>query len=105
MAKKKEFRTKQIFCTCYSDHISSEPGDGIPKAMGIHISFEEALKLHFSLGQALAKLNSLNRATTEGKRSCVKVTLYPRDNYIAGATIEIAKEDLIHAQLPRTTGA
>lgn len=93
MAKKKsEIRTKQSFGTCYSNHISPPPGDEAPKAMGIHISFEEGLKLHLALGQALAKLNSLNRTTTEGKRSCIQMTLYPKDNYITVRQSKLRKK-------------
>ena len=49
--------------------------DDAPPPMNIILSFEEALKLHLSLGQALARLNSYNRSTTAGKRSAVSVWL------------------------------
>jgi hypothetical protein len=50
--------------------------------MNVVISFEEALKLHLSIGQALAKLNSYNRSTTAGRLSAVNICIYPHDNYI-----------------------
>ena len=77
-----EIRTKTTFGTCYADHIRPAPGEGMPRAMNIIISFEEALKLHLSIGQALARLNSYNRSTTAGRRSAVNVCLYPHANYI-----------------------
>lgn len=71
-----EIKTKITFGSLEVAQIRPEPGAGVPPAMNIIISFEDALKLHFSLGQALAKLNSYNRATTDGKRSAVNVCLY-----------------------------
>ena len=47
-----------------------------PKAINIHISFEEAMRLHLGLGQALAKLNGYARSTKAGKRSAVNLCLY-----------------------------
>lgn len=44
------------------DHFSP-PLTDVPKAINVNISFEEALKLHLSLGQALGKLNSYNQST------------------------------------------
>lgn len=43
--------------------------------MNITISFEDAMRLHLSLGQALAKLNSYNRSTKAGKASAVNICL------------------------------
>ena len=45
------------------DRFSPPLPEGTSKAINVHISFEEALKLHLSLGQALAQLNSYNRST------------------------------------------
>ncbi len=75
-------KTKITFGTSDVATIRPEPGDGVPTAMNLIISFEDALKLHFSLGQALAKLNSYNRSTTGGKRSAVNVCLYPHKKRI-----------------------
>lgn len=49
-----EIKTKQTFGGNEIVQIRPEPKDGVPTAMNIIISFEEALKLHLSLGQALA---------------------------------------------------
>jgi hypothetical protein len=83
-----EPRPKKSFGTCYSTRIQPTPGEGVPKNMVITISFEEALKLHLAIGQALAKLNSYNRSTKAGRRSAVKIGLYAHDNYI---TVEEGK--------------
>jgi hypothetical protein len=77
-----EIRKKQSFGSCNFSRISPAPGEAVPKAMNVVISFEEALKLHLSIGQALAKLNSYNRSTTAGKRSALNICMYPHDNYI-----------------------
>lgn len=38
--------------------------------------FEEALKLHLSLGELLGKLNGSDRSTTEGKRTTTNLCVY-----------------------------
>lgn len=89
-----EIKTKKTFGSCNFSHISpspTAPGQSVPKAMNVVIPFEEALKLHLSIGQALAKLNSYNRSTTAGKRSAMNVCIYPHDEYIT----------VNEAQLPR----
>jgi hypothetical protein len=63
--------------------------------MNVIVSFEEALKLHLAIGQALARLNSYNRSTTAGKRSAVNICVYPHDNYIT----------VNESQLPRPAAA
>jgi hypothetical protein len=78
----KEIKTKQTFGGMEVDQIKPEPKEGVPPAMNIIITFEDALKLHLSLGQALAKLNSYNRSTTAGKRSAVNLCLYPHKRRI-----------------------
>jgi hypothetical protein len=82
MAKKKQIPRKASFGVAYSDRISPPPTDAMPKGMAIFLSFEESLKLHLALGQALAHLNGYNRRTNAGKATCVKMTLYPGDNYL-----------------------
>lgn len=87
-----DIKTKQTFGSMDVARISPEPVAGAPAAMNIIVSFEEALKLHLSLGQALAKLNSYNRSTTAGKRSAVNVCLYTQKKRIT----------VNEAQLPAT---
>jgi hypothetical protein len=58
-------------------HISPPVGEAMPQAMNVHLTFEEALKLHFGLGQLLGKLNGYNRRTTAGKRAAANICIYP----------------------------
>ena len=62
--------------------IGPAPGPEAPKALNIRLTFEEALKLHFGLGQLLGKLNSYNRSTAAGKRSAACLCLYLRKRRI-----------------------
>lgn len=50
--------------------------DAAPKNVSVVLSFEEALKLHLGIGQALAKLNSYNRSTVAGRDSAVCLNLW-----------------------------
>ncbi|MFT3786670.1 MAG: hypothetical protein QM770_10950 [Tepidisphaeraceae bacterium] len=88
-----EIRTKKTFGTCYASRISPPPAESSPRSVNIVISFEEALKLHLSIGQALAKLNSYNRSTTAGKRSAMNICLYQHDNYITVNEAKITPPD------------
>lgn len=54
----------------------------MPKAINCVISFEEALKLHLAIGQALAKLNSYDRSTKEGKRTAMTLCIHTDTNRI-----------------------
>lgn len=82
MAKKKtEPRKKSSFGTCNVDHISPPPAETV-KSVNLALSFEEALKLHFSIGQALAHLNSLDRSRKEGKNAAVNICLFPESGYV-----------------------
>ena len=72
-----EIPTKKTFGGAYAEMIRPEPGDGTPKALNVHLAFDEALKLHFALGQALAKIGGYNRSTSAGKRAVVNLCLYP----------------------------
>lgn len=77
-----EIKTKQTFGSITVAHISPAVGEQAPKAMNVHLSFEEALKLHFGLGQLLARLNSYNRSTTAGRRAAANLCIYPHKNRI-----------------------
>ena len=72
----KEIRTKESFGGVQVDHFKPAVTDKLPKALNIHISFDEALRLHLGLGQLLGRLNSYNRSTTAGKRSAVNLCLF-----------------------------
>lgn len=68
--------TKKTFGGCEVARFGPPATPAWPKAINVVVSFEEALKLHLSLGQALAKLNSYNRSKTAGRRSAVNVCIY-----------------------------
>jgi hypothetical protein len=46
-------KRKTTFGTSHVDHFSPALPEATPKAINVHLSFEEALKLHLSLGQLL----------------------------------------------------
>ena len=71
-------KTKESFGTVKIDHVGPNFGPDAPTAFNIHLGFEEALKLHFGLGQLLAKVNSYNRATRAGRRSGANLCLYTK---------------------------
>lgn len=68
-------KTKSTFGTAQIASVSPTP-DETAKPLNLTISFEEALKLHLSLGQALAKLNSYDRSDRQGKRTAVKLLVH-----------------------------
>lgn len=72
-----EIKTKQTFGGVSVAHISPPVGAGVPKSMNVHLSFEEALKLYFGLGQLLGRLNSYNRSTGPGRRAAANLCVYP----------------------------
>ena len=75
-------KTKKSFGSVQIDRFSPPLSDGLPKAINVHISFEEAMRLHLGLGQVLAKLNSYDRSTKAGKRSAVNLCLYTQTERI-----------------------
>ncbi len=72
----KDIKQKKSFGSVRVSRFSPPLPAATPKAINIHISFEEAMRLHLGLGQALAKLNSYDRSTKAGKRSAVNLCLY-----------------------------
>lgn len=66
-------KRKKTYGSCTIDHFSPPLPEGTPKAINVIVGFEEALKLHLSLGQVLGHLNGYNRSTTEGKRAAVNL--------------------------------
>lgn len=73
---------KITFGGCDVDHFGPPANANWPKAINVVVSFEDALKLHLSLGQALAKLNSYNRSTKGGRRSAVNLCVYTQTHRI-----------------------
>src|SRR5688572_12522279 len=77
-----EIKTKKTFGGAYVAMIRPEPGPSVPAAMNVHLAFDEALKLHFAIGQALARIGGYNRSTSAGKRAAVNLCLYPHKRRI-----------------------
>lgn len=69
-------RRKKTFGGATVARFSPAPGVGVPKALNCVLSFEEALKLHLSLGQVLGHLNGYDRSTNAGRRSAVSLVVY-----------------------------
>lgn len=95
MAKKRAtrqtIRQKETFGGGNIDHFSPAIPDGTPKAINMILSFEDALKLHLSLGQILGKLNSYNRSTKAGRRSAVNPCVYTQANRVVVVEDKIRK--------------
>ena len=75
-------KRKKSFGSVAVDHFSPQPAAESPAAVNIHLSFEEALKLHLGLGQLLGHLNGYNRSTKAGRRSAVNLCVYPKKGRI-----------------------
>lgn len=73
---RKEIKTKQTFGTVRIDHFSPNLPTGTPRAINMTFSFEEALKLHLGLLQALGKLNSYDRSTKDGRDSGINLCVF-----------------------------
>jgi hypothetical protein len=73
-----EIKTKKTFGSVTIDHFSPRRESEWPKAINVHISFDEALRLHLGLGELLGKLNSYNRKTKQGRQSAVNLCVYPQ---------------------------
>jgi hypothetical protein len=44
--------------------------------LNVHITFEEALKIHLAIGECIRKLNSYNRGTSAGKRTALNLNIH-----------------------------
>jgi hypothetical protein len=86
-------KRKSTFGSCNIDHFSPALPEGTPKAINVVLGFEEALKLHLSLGQILGHLNGYNRSTTDGKRAAVDLCIYTQVNRIAVVEDKVRKAD------------
>ena len=72
----KDIKQKKTFGSVRVGGSSPPLATDAPKAFNIHISFEEALRLHLGISQALAKLNSYDRSTRRGRQSALNLCLY-----------------------------
>jgi hypothetical protein len=75
-------KTKKSFGTAVISSFSPAVDENWPKAINMTLSFEEAMRLHLGLGQALGKLNSYNRSTKEGKESAICLCAFPEKRRI-----------------------
>lgn len=82
-AMAKEVKRKVTFGSANVSHFSPELPPQSPKAINVVLSFEDALKLHLSLGQLLGHLNGYNRSTSDGKRMAVNLCMYTQAKRIA----------------------
>jgi len=82
---------KSTFGSSYIDHFSPALPAATPKAINVTLSFEEALKLHLSLGQLLGHLNGYNRSTADGKRMAVNLCVYTQQQRVAVVEGKIRK--------------
>lgn len=71
-----QVKTKQTFGGATVGQISPPVPANFPKALNLKLSFDQALRLHFGLGQVLGKIGSYNRSTTEGRRAAAVLCLY-----------------------------
>lgn len=69
---------KKTFGGCDIANVSPELAalNAETKILNVRISFEEALKLHLSIGECISKLNSYNRATKAGKRASLNLAIH-----------------------------
>jgi hypothetical protein len=81
--KKKEIRRKSTFGSAGIDHFSPALPEGTPKAINMVLSFEDAMRLHLSLGQLLGHLNGYDRSTSDGRRTAVNLCVYTQQRRIA----------------------
>lgn len=86
-----EIKEKKSFGGNDVAQVSPEPSSD---SVNIVLSFEDALKLQFSIGQALAKINRYDRATTAGKRSAVHICLFPKKKRITVLEGQLPKSKL-----------
>jgi hypothetical protein len=70
--------TKKSFGSVRVDRFSPPKEAEWPKAINVHISFEEAMRLHLGLSQILGKLNSYDRSTKRGRETAVNLCVYPQ---------------------------
>ena len=63
-----EIKTKKTSAAWQSTTSARRAKANTPKAINVHISFDEAMRLHLGLSEVLSQLNKYNRATTAGRR-------------------------------------
>jgi hypothetical protein len=71
-----EPKRKETFGTLGIDHFSPD-FEEVPGAVNIHLSIDEAMKLHLGLTHILCHLNGFKLSTREGKRLGVNLCVFP----------------------------
>ncbi len=71
-----KIKTKTSFGTATIDHFSPADEENWPATINIILTFEEAMRLHLGLGQALGKLNSYDRHTIAGRESAINIAVF-----------------------------
>jgi hypothetical protein len=87
MAKKKKAKAAKLrekraqsYGVIFLDQIVPPiPVEG-PKPIAIDLTFEEGLKLHLALLQALSELNRLDRRSSRSRARGIRFSLYPDQN-------------------------
>jgi hypothetical protein len=64
------------FGTCALDHYGPAPLSANTRAINVVVGFEEALKLHFAIGEGLSALNKHNRAARAGRDAAINLTVF-----------------------------
>ena len=72
----KDIPTKKTFGSVRVNSFSPPIAPETPKALNVIITFEEALRIHLGIGQALAKLNGYDRSTKTGRGSALNLCVY-----------------------------
>ncbi len=86
--------SKKTFGGCDIDSVSPELAtlNAETKVLNVRISFEEALKLHLSIGECISTLNSYNRGTKAGRRTALNLALHlPKNRLTVTQTSQPAK--------------
>lgn len=99
-----EIPKKKTFGGAYAAMIRPEPDNATPRAFNVHLPFDEALKLHFAIGQALARIGGYNRSTSAGKRAAVNLCLYPHKRRITVNEARLRKSSAAPASTETVEG-
>jgi len=74
----KSVHEEGFFGSCSFSHTSrgKESLSKDASSLDVFLSFEAALKLNLALNEGLLKLNRYNKASKEGKRCALKITMH-----------------------------
>ena len=89
-------RSKKVSSgTCSLDRIHPPREDLSPSTpiINVIIRYEEGLQLQMALMDRLVKINQLNRATKEGKRAAVNLSIHIHQKRISVMPAKLSSED------------